>query len=79
MNEQDLTRIMNASVALACRELSNEELAVLNNVAQMDLDPHGRLFDYTKVAALFTENGGTRMHAETKHALAAIVLRRLTP
>ena len=65
------------TVALVCQELSDIELAVLNNVAQCDFDPHGRLFDYERVKHLFTEAGGTQMHEETKQALAMVVGRRL--
>lgn len=79
MNEQEMRGIMRASVALVCKQLTDEELAVLNNVAQLDGDPHGRLFDYAKVAMLFDQAGGTRMHDETKRALAAVVLQRLAP
>ena len=31
-----------------------------------------------KISDLFTENGGTRMHRETRIALAAVTLSRLT-
>jgi hypothetical protein len=58
-------------------DLSDIELAVLNNVAQLDQDPHGRLFDYEKVKELFTERNGERMHEETKVALADVVNIRL--
>ena len=77
MTEQELQTIMRASVALVCGELTDLELAVLNNVAQLDGDPHGRLFDYNKVAMLFDQANGMRMHDETKKALAAVVNARL--
>ncbi len=66
-----------AIVALICKDLSDLELAVLNNVAQTDFNPKGRLFDYERVKHLFTEDNGTRMHDDIKDALAAVVLRRL--
>lgn len=77
MNEQQLRAIMRASVAMVTEGLTDLELAVLNNCAQLDMDPRGRLFDYGKVASLFDQAGGTQMHEETKRALAAIVNRRL--
>lgn len=60
-----------------CKELSDLELTALNNVAQLDLDPYNRIFDYEKVKGLFTEANSTRMHNETKIVLASIVLDRL--
>jgi hypothetical protein len=77
VTEQELRNIMRASVAIVCQGLTDLELAVLNNVAQLDGDPRGRLFDYSKVAMLFDQANGTRMHEETKRALAAIVNARL--
>jgi hypothetical protein len=56
--------------------LTDLELAALNNVVQLDMDPHGRIFDYNKVAGLFSEANGTRAHSMTKDALATIVLKR---
>ncbi len=70
-------QIMSALVTLTCDELSDIELAVLNNTAQLDQDPHDRLFDYDKVKGLFTEHNGIRMHKETKIALANVVNIRL--
>jgi hypothetical protein len=64
-------------VDMATEELTNLELAVLNNVAQLNLDPRNRLFDYEKVKSLFTQDNGMQMHEETKSALATVVGRRL--
>ena len=72
-----MNKAMYAVVALICKDLTDIELAVLNNVAQTDSNPKGRLFDYKRVRNLFTEDNGTKMHDETKNALAAVVLRRL--
>lgn len=72
-----MTKEMYTVVAVVCKDLSDIELAVLNNVAQCDFNPKGRLFDYDRVKHLFTEDNGTKMHSETKDALAAVVLRRL--
>lgn len=79
MTEQKMKLAMVAIVNEATEKLTDLELAILNNVAQLDMDPHNRVFDYDydNVQSLFTEKGGTRMHDETKAALAAIVNRRL--
>ena len=77
MNEQQMRQIMAATVAVTTRELSDTELIVLNLVAQTDQDPHGKKFDYKLVAGLFTENNGTKLHSETKIALANVVNSRL--
>ena len=72
-----MNKAMYAVVALITKDLSDLELAVLNNVAQADFDPKGRLFDYERVKHLFTEADGTRIHPDTKEALAMVVNRRL--
>lgn len=72
-----MNKAMYAAVPLICKDLTDMELAVLNNVARNDFDPQGKLFDYERVERLFTEDGGTRMHNDTKDALAVVVLRRL--
>jgi hypothetical protein len=80
MDENTMRQIMINCVSLVCDQLSDAELAVLNNVAQLDQNPHdheGELFDYEKVKSLFTAVNGTRMHEETKVALASIVNYRL--
>jgi hypothetical protein len=74
-DEQQMQAMMAASVAMAVQDLTNEELVVLNLCAQLDQDPHGRIFDYEKVSSLFTENG--KMHTATKEALARVVNHRL--
>lgn len=73
--EADLA--MATVVGVICQELSDIELVILNNVARCDFSPHGRKFDYEKVKSLFTEDGGERMHEETKLALARVVGLRL--
>lgn len=80
MNKKEATIKENilAAVIRTCKELSDIELAALNTIAQLDLDPHNRLFDYEKVKHLFTEENGTQMHTETKIALAAIANIRLS-
>jgi hypothetical protein len=74
-DEQIMQARMAAVVAMAVQDLTDEELAVLNLCAQLDQNPHGRIFDYEKVSSLFTENG--KMHPVTKEALARVVNHRL--
>jgi hypothetical protein len=76
MDERQIRGTMRAAVALATQHLSDDDLAGLNLVAQLEIDPRGRPW-YPIVAHLFTEQGGTRMHHETRDALAAVALRRL--
>lgn len=76
MNEQEMQKMMYNTVDIATQELTDLELAVLFNVASLDADPHGKVFDYDKVKGLFTE-GGIRMHQVTKDALAVVVSQRL--
>ncbi len=77
MNEQQMRQIMANTVAVTTNQLSDAELAVLNIIAQTDQDPHDRKFDYKLVEGLFTKNNGTKMHPETKIALANVVNSRL--
>jgi hypothetical protein len=77
MSEQQMQAIMASAVHVACSHLTDDELAALNLVAQLDIDPHNRVFDYNRVAHLFTERNGTKMHEETKNALAQVVNMRL--
>lgn len=77
MDEQEMKQTIIISVDMITEQLTDLELAVLNNVGQLDMDPRGRVFDYDKVKALFTINNGTRMHEETKAALAAVINQRL--
>lgn len=77
MDETQMRQIMATTVAVTTAELSDDELAVLNIVVQLDQNPHERKFDYKLVEGLFTENNGTKMHPETKIALANVVNSRL--
>jgi hypothetical protein len=64
-------------VRTATEDLTEAELAALNEAVQTGRDP--RLLDgYAQLRDLFTENGGSRMHRETRVALAAVTLSRLT-
>ena len=64
-------------VRAATEDLTATELVALNDAAQAGRDPH--LIDsYPKIRDLFTEDGGSRMHHETRLALAAVTLSRLT-
>jgi len=64
-------------VSVATEDLTDAELVALNDAAQAGRDPHS-IGGYPKISDLFTENGGTRMHRETRVALAAVTLSRLT-
>jgi hypothetical protein len=64
-------------VSEATEELTDAELAALNEAVQTGRDPHS-IGGYPKISDLFTENGGSRMHRETRVALAAVTLSRLT-
>ncbi len=76
MNEQELHGVMRSAVAVAVKELSDAELAGLNLTVQLGGDPRSKPW-YAKVKHLFDQEGGTKMHEETKAALASVVLKRL--
>jgi hypothetical protein len=65
-------------VWLATADLTDVELAALNDVAQTGRDPHS-IGSYPQVSDLFIEDNGSRMHRETRVALAAVTLARLIP
>lgn len=64
-------------VRAATEDLTAAELAALNDAVQAGRDPHS-IRSYARVGDLFTENGGRGMHRETRIALAAVTLSRLT-
>jgi hypothetical protein len=64
-------------VRAATEDLTAAELAALNEAVQMGRNPHS-LSGYAQLRDLFTEHGGSRMHRETRVALAAVTLSRLT-
>jgi hypothetical protein len=64
-------------VSAATEDLTAAELATLNEAVQTGRDPHS-IGGYSKISDLFTEDDGTRMHRETRVALAAVTLSRLT-
>jgi hypothetical protein len=64
-------------VSAATEDLTAAELAALNEAVQTGRDPHS-IDGYPKISDLFTENGGTHMHRDTRIALAAVTLSRLT-
>ncbi len=76
MNEQELHTIMRSAVAVAVNDLSDAELVGLNLTVQLGGDPRSKPW-YDKAKFLFDQEGGTKMHEETKAALAAVVLKRL--
>lgn len=63
-------------VSAATEDLTLAELAALNEAVQTGGDPHS-IGGYSMISDLFTENGGTRMHRDTRVALAAVTLSRL--
>ena len=64
-------------VGVATADLTEVELIALNEAAQAGRDPHA-IGGYPKISDLFTEDGGSHMHRETRRALAAVALSRLT-
>jgi hypothetical protein len=64
-------------VQAATEDLNIAELAALNEAVQTGRDPRP-LDSYARLRDLFTENAGSRMHCETRVALAAVTLSRLT-
>jgi hypothetical protein len=64
-------------VRAATEELTEAELVALNEAAQAGCDPRS-IGSYPKIGDLFTEDSGRRMHRETRIALAAVTLSRLT-
>ena len=63
-------------VALACRQLADEQLAALNLAVQAGWDA-SNLSGYEHIAGLFTEANGTQMHEDAKVAFAKVALKRL--
>ena len=80
MNDEQLHRTMYAVVSLATKDLTDLELAVLNNVAQLDGDPRITLGSEKYLHLFDTKdaNGRPCMASETKAALASVVLNRLS-
>jgi hypothetical protein len=71
------SRLLIPIVSVATEDLTDAELVALNDAAQAGRDPR-LIGSYPKIGDLFTENGGSRMHRETRIALAAVTLSRLT-
>jgi hypothetical protein len=76
MDESQLQDSLAITVAMIADELTDAQLKALNLCVLLDMNPHGRLFDYAKVAPLFTEQDGTRMHDATKAELARVIAER---
>lgn len=57
-------------------QLTLSELSALYLAMNTDGDPRGR-FGYEKAKALFTQNDGTKMHADVRAAFEYIVDERL--
>ncbi len=58
------------AVDLACIGLSDPLIIALNKIVQADENPCDKEFYNDRVKHLFTEANGTKMHPETKRALA---------
>ena len=56
-------------VSVATDDLTDAELIALNDAVQTGRDPHW-IDGYPQISDLFTENGGTQMHRDTRVALA---------
>ncbi len=76
MDEQEMRRVMANLVAVAMKELDDGELTDLNLTVLFGYDPRTKPW-YEKVKHLFDQENGTKMHEETKNALASVVLRRM--
>jgi hypothetical protein len=63
-------------VRTATEDLTEAELVAFNDAVQAGCDPRS-LDGYIQLRDLFTENGGSHMHHETRVALAAVTLSRL--
>jgi len=63
--------IVYTATKMAMKELTREELTTMNLCVLLGSNPVGRL-GYDKIKTLFTEAGGTQMHAETKEAFLTI-------
>lgn len=75
MSEHDLSAGMYATVRGVTDRLTDHELLAINFAAQFGTNPRA-VIGYDKASLLFTEQGGTRMHEDTRRILAAIVLER---
>ncbi len=64
------------TVNYTCNQLTDIELAMLNNFVQMDIDPREQPW-YDKVKPLFTESSGSKAHTAIKEHIAYNVLKRL--
>lgn len=89
-NKFDPDQILRASVSMVAGNLTNEELAAINNVTQIGADPR-KVAGYEKVQHLFTEKSAIEdpfthekkmipvAHTAVREALANMVLKRLPP
>ena len=69
-------KIMLPQVALACTDLSNRELNALYLSIQLGQNPK-YVMGYEKIAHLFTEEDGVKMHDVTETAFRLIARNRL--
>jgi hypothetical protein len=71
-----MNKVIYIGVKMFLDELTNVELARLNISLSLGDSPKKLPF-YDKIAGLFTENDGTKMHSDTEQAFHAIVIERL--
>jgi len=74
----NISKAQIAAVRLITDSLTSAELASMYNCVTAGFDPTQSAW-YEKARALFTEDGGTKVHAATLEALDSIVWRRLEP
>jgi len=68
-------QMVHSVVVVICDQLTDDELIALNLVAQLESSPHGRIFDFKKVSALF--DGNHKMHDITRDALNEYFIKRM--
>jgi hypothetical protein len=71
MTELDTSAIIRAHVAIVIAELTEEERIGLRLSLALGSDLYNRSWSY-KLAPLFTQDGGTKMHEETIAALRRV-------
>ncbi len=72
----DMRNLYCTLVSMSCEQLTDLELAAINDAAQAGFDPRP-VRGYEKIKHLFTESEGLKMHSDGLDALAGVVLQRL--
>jgi hypothetical protein len=71
MDEKALQATMRAAVSMTLREMDAEEVLAQRLAVLLGGDPRQR-YGYAKMAHLYTEADGTKMHGETEAAFLAV-------